>query len=363
MPSITPLNAHDFVVMVYSSTIGAVICVLTSILLLCNLIHVYITMFYHQRTNTMRNTSANSTEPLKTGYILAIMYVMFTLISCCSHSFIRTNTFTRISLNQFSSYQCLFGYILSYFASYIATAILYISFVWRVNTTFQDSSYSYKSCTIKMFYIIIITVVVLMSGECVLEVIYSHWNILHDHKHNLSFCSNDSIDHVKIVQYTWIICSSIFSVFHFAVSICLLFMFTNGLWQVNKGLIRPFMKEHGNLSINIESVSMNTVIEECLSDKRNSIQQQKITQEAERIFVLHHLIKKQTILVCISIISSVTLWILTAINDWVSLQIYWDLTINSVCLCLMLASSKQYWILCTKYCLCCCYRKENSLKV
>ena len=77
---------------------------------------------------------------------------------------------------------------------------------------------------------------------------------------------------------------------------------------------------------------------------------------------LHNLMKKQTILVFVSILSTITLGILAIINVNMVFQAGWDTIVNMICVWMMLNTSKRYWICCRKYGLCiCCYWKVNQI--
>ena len=84
--------------------------------------------------------------------------------------------------------------------------------------------------------------------------------------------------------------------------------------------------------------------------------------DIKAIISLHCLIKKQTILVGIAIISSCLFWAMTAYDSVFFWEVVWDVVVNVFCIWLMLGSSKQYWELCKRWGLCvCCYLKERAV--
>ena len=87
--------------------------------------------------------------------------------------------------------------------------------------------------------------------------------------------------------------------------------------------------------------------------------------DMEWIVKLHNLIKKQSILAFIAIISSLFLWGGSAYYpEFFLLQYGWDILINSICTWLMMNTSQKYWIFFKTYCCCCriCYPKLNPLE-
>ena len=89
--------------------------------------------------------------------------------------------------------------------------------------------------------------------------------------------------------------------------------------------------------------------------------QETMKQEIRVIFALIDLVKKQTILALIATLSSATLWSLVAYWHVFYWELIWDVTVNCVCVWLMLKSSKRSWRCCTKYGLCWpCYYRENK---
>ena len=107
-------------------------------------------------------------------------------------------------------------------------------------------------------------------------------------------------------------------------------------------------------------ISINQVLD---SWKRQStINRDQLRPEVQRIMALHNLIKKQTILVCIAITGTITYFICTGIYFDFALESGWDVLVNSICVWMMLDTSKVYWNACRKYGICsCCYRKTNKL--
>ena len=165
------------------------------------------------------------------------------------------------------------------------------------------------------------------------------------------------------------------------INIGLLFMFVRGLWILNRQMMQTFMHDHQQNSNNptpttsqceistatstpIPRVSMNIVLDEW--GKQKTITRNQTKGEIERMICLHNLIKKQTILVFIANVSTMTLWIAAVALKRPSIlwETGWDNIVNSICVWMMLTESSKYWMLCQKYGLCwCCYRMTNDWEI
>mmetsp|Transcript_110 Transcript_110/g.91 ORF Transcript_110/g.91 Transcript_110/m.91 type:complete len:161 (-) Transcript_110:139-621(-) len=97
-------------------------------------------------------------------------------------------------------------------------------------------------------------------------------------------------------------------------------------------------------------------------DEMKGYKKPKRNASMKMMIQLHHLIKKQAILVIIVVISSMILWVSTIfINDWFSVLITWDILINAICCWLMMGSSNKYWLWCAKKgCFRCCYKRLDD---
>ena len=101
---------------------------------------------------------------------------------------------------------------------------------------------------------------------------------------------------------------------------------------------------------------------------RGIVREYKMQREAadvpiKRVIRMYNLMKKQTILTCICIISSGLLGMLAGIDIQFSHETGWDHMINMICVWLMLSTSKRYWGWCKDYGLCkCCYLNTGYAK-
>ena len=154
-------------------------------------------------------------------------------------------------------------------------------------------------------------------------------------------------------------------------SVSLLYMFISRLVVFRTERTQYFVESHRGSSIK-ESVETGYVSSDSNGNfnlnvvydtlhRRTTEDRDFMSKDIQSIFKLHDLIKKQSILVCIAILSSVTVWSLVAVVNYFFWWLVWDVSINTICVWLMLKSSRKYWICCGKYGVCaCCYCKENS---
>eukprot|EP01084_Bolivina_argentea_P250098 418899_1 len=373
------LESHEFRLVLYSSVAGAVFGFFISSILLTNVI-----LFYLKMCRQSNNKQSKQKRIKQQSYLLVIIYLSSNCLACASYAFIRTNVISQINLNQWTTYQCSIGYILAYSSYYISVAMLYIIFIWKIKISFNGSVSEYNNYILYPFLAAIIIVISALLIQMIVLVSIPEWLLLHGNASNISYCLNMAIDKF-IFSDIFSVLSIITTIFHIIMSSGLLYMFVRGLVLVNRILIKSFVREYAHVDSNdsnngifptpfvhtetemskkherTDTISVQTVFDECTDESRSPIERKELSKEASRILVLHDLVKKQTILVSVSIISSVLLWISSAIDDWLMQQMYWDMTINAVCVWLMLASSQKYWLLCKKSCLRCCYVKENSI--
>ena len=347
---------------IYFSTSGAVLAFIVSSILLTNVVIKY---------NIIRKSQSKNASSQKSAYLMVIIYLIFTSIASFSYAFIRTNAFTRISNDQFTNIQCGIGYLLSYLFFYSSMALLYIIFIWRIHTTLKESAYRYHSCILCSLYLSIFIMTVSWWSNVIYNFIKAEWGILAHH--GVSICVNFMIDTEDLAGPIFSVLALATAIFHFVMNSLLLIMFVRGLWSINKLFIKVYVKEYCNVELDEDTnssshfrkqPSISVVLEQCtMNDGEVSVSRSRkeSTENARHILRLYDLVKKQTILVSISVISSVLLWILVLINDWFSLQIYWDVAINAICIWLMLGSSQKYWTFCTKTGMRCCYLKENII--
>lgn len=77
---------------------------------------------------------------------------------------------------------------------------------------------------------------------------------------------------------------------------------------------------------------------------------------------MYDMIKKQTILVFIAMVSWVIYGLWTTSNSVAGFAIGWVFSVDMICAWLMLSTSKRYWRCCKDYGLCkCCYCNCGSI--
>ena len=311
--------------------------------------------------NNIRKAEAHQTKrspSQKPAYLMIICYFILTSSASFFHAFIRTNALTRISDDQFTDIQCNIGFLFSYLMYYSSVALLYFIFIWRINTVLNSTAYAYPPGLSWSLYSCIAIMTLLWWFNVIYHSVNAKWGTMTHH--DVSICVNflSDIDD-SAAQFSSILAMTT-AIFHLAMNSILLLMFVRGLWSINKLFIKVYVSEHCDAANQNRGISI--VLDQRKTGNKPSSQSNKASdQQVSHILKLHDLIKKQTILVTISAISSVILWILAMVNDWFYLQIYWDVAINSICVWFMLGSSQRYWTFCTKTCMRCFYLKENVI--
>eukprot|EP01084_Bolivina_argentea_P173030 299691_1 len=342
----------------YTASIGAIVGSVIATVLLCHLVYHYQILSRKKRFH-------------KTAYILVIIYVSLGCLQVFSLLFIRTNIVTRISADQFTLAQCAIGFILNWFGTFSAVSMLYIIFIHRISMSFHRSAYKYHSNIINTLYFISILFFFVASALRLFAYLSEpNWSLVQPEGFNLYYCRNKVTVSLRPVSIT-------LAIYTITMSAVLTYMFISRLYKVNAMRINYFIEKHRGKSMaemydvnNTDNVYMSSdnvgnfsvdVVYDTLS-RRSTSTKKRMKYDIKDIFTLHDLIKKQTILVVIAIVSSVTLWALTAWESYFFFEIVWDVSFNTICVWLMLGSSKTYWSCCRKYGFCVfCYCQENTM--
>eukprot|EP01084_Bolivina_argentea_P218473 370743_1 len=335
-----------------AASIGNIIALILNTALLSNLLYHYNTTF---RTSSL---SRSTLRPNKSAYILVILYLSFGLIQMCSLLFIRTNVFTRISADQFTPLQCRIGFSLNWFGIFGSVSMLYVVFIDRIYIVFKRSIYEYKRYCFTILYCIIITFVCVTAMLRIHEYINEPvLTLIFDKTNCILFCRNQAPTQLRAV-------SIVFIIYIMFMSITLLYMFTSKLYLVHKDRIKYFVENHRNEESRQQMSYLSVAVVHDTIKNGTEADKSFMRYDVERIYGLHDLIKKQTILTCIAILSSVTLWSFIAYDNVYFLLIPWDVSVNTICVWLMLKSSKHYWICCKRYGPCVCfYRNEMAAQL
>ena len=366
MLPVTEEESHVWANRIYVSTAGATFATIIGCILLLNVSYKYHTLYKECKAKA---------KAQKKAYFLVFLYLSFITLGSFAHAVIRTNIITRIDSNQWTKIQCAIGYSMSYHLYYLSLGVLYIIFIYRVNTTLSESIYAYHPYISYTFYSIIIIMDIWWCSNVICELIIAEWEVV-QHE-GISICINFVNNaHPWYDEYYRYI-AAFTAIFSFTANAVLLLMFVKGLWSVNKLFINSFVNEFcpeseasnddksiyemTSLSISLlpnetqrTQSDMDVVLNKLVTDRKSK-------KNAKHILRLYGLIKKQTILCFIAVCSSLVYWCLVAWNDWFAIQFYWDVWINAICVWLMLGSSSKYWKICTKTFLRSCYRKENVI--
>ena len=363
--------------MLWTGRIGSILCMIVTVALFCHVARDYLRIFHYQHdkpTNKLKKSS-----PQKLGFILVLIYIISGFISQISNTFIRSNALTITEIPSYTLTQCKSGYLISWIFGGLSASTLYLMFLYRIWIAFHGSVYQYKPWILRIFAILIIVqFIVIISDRFIRVFSDTTWDLFFDKKSGLGYCFADASQD-GILIFTYFIALS-----YFVINIGLLYMFAAGLRKLKREMTELFMAEIQEIrsqrtaSIGSKSHSPESPPEKSKSNtengkddehhndmieletQKNGNEKNKGTgqhaNECEIITKLHNLIKKQTILAFIAILSAFTWLILGEFDRYVIQQSAWILMINIVCSWMMLITSEKYYIICTKYGICkCCY--------
>ena len=237
---------------------------------------------------------------------------------------------------------------------------------------FNESVYAYPAYVYKALYVTTILVCLFGSSYSIIQATATgiEWKVIYTPSNTFNYCriDNEGTYQEKVFRLPLI---AVCFVVNFVINIILLYMFNRGLWLLNKEIMIGMM--HDAIQPQME---MTTPSEECSQDanikikgssarnlqvivekyKKNQGTNKYTDHSAKRVIQMYNVMKKQTILTCIAIVSTSIYFIWTAITQDASWETGWDLSINLICSWLMLSSSSMYWDWCKNKGLCrCCY--------
>ena len=383
-PSLAITSTHDKYIM-YLGLIGASLSLTTSLILLCHVSYHYYNHIWKQKQDSS-----------KYGYILLFTFFIASTITSLCNLLIRTNFITHINPSQFTQLQCKIGYLLFYFAGSITTASLYLMLLYRIKVIFKGSIFEYEPYIFKIYYFIIFMDIFIFIADRIFRTLYLSKFELHVLSESALWgtttlkwtsCSSNTNGHIINLRYTLIFTS----IMHVFLAMSFLYMFVKRLRGLNRGMIKRFLAEHcvqhsdsktnqaqkdnedvkrisNTLTVSsasrttTKSYTVDTVIGEFRSSMKSKIKKKQMSDSVYRIIELNDLMKKQTILVIIAIMSTLIFWLAIGINTRYTGLFGYDFAINAIAVWLMSGVAKKYWKCCTRYGIFrCCYYKEMSL--
>ena len=330
---------------------GAVGGIIATIIILSLLIYtlIYYCKFFVSPNKNYDN-QLQHTQLNKTVYILSIIYLISGLFANSIYSLTRSNIITSISFNDYTLFQCQFGYITSILFFALNRIFLYVLIIKRIKISFKGSNYEYKPILFLCLYwmMSIVTTINLILWILSQQNLKHEWILITNSNEKSIFCNNQLTEDQDIaINVGWIILMVIEIAFKFY----LLYLFWNGLFKLYKTLANDVIADGPE------------PIEEQKEDNNGNMKKDKIkmdSMEHKKLKFMCELIKKQTILLFFGVSSTFIYFMFAAISFEGTTLLTWDCLINSLCIFLMFYFAQNYWKCCTKFgCCCCCYITQN----
>ena len=394
MFTIQYVDSSYTIVRLWTARAGAIIGIVITFILFINVSQNYRTIFSKSSSSKVKKNKLSSTTPKKLGFILVFTYIISGLIAQISNLFLRSNSLTLISIDSYNIIHCKTGYIISWIVGGIMISTLYLMFLYRIWIAFEGSVYQYNIYILKSFVGLTIIQLLVIISDRIIRAFFSdtQWIIEYDPKSGLLYCFADA-SQGGITVFIYFL-----ALVYLVINGGLLYMFANGLYKLKKEMTALFAVEmqetsqmslpdlnsigskskskteksksstthsehedHDGTIVDIDdlararSTSRSTTKDVHKKHRKHSVNKHK-DDEKDMITKLHDLIKKQTILAFIPILSTF-IWSIWGIFDPLIIQqASWIFLINIVCSWMMLVTSEKYYLFCTKYGLCkCCY--------
>ena len=373
-------HTPSFIPVLWSGCIGWMAVMIISLFLFLQLLYGFI--------NKFKIADRNDHFKLKTPYMLVMLYLVLSFVSSIIFLTLETNMLTPRTL-KFTKARCESAWIMKGAFHGINYMVLSFIFLHRIYIVFKGSAFEYNPWVYRSFFCFIITSCPIIFTVLYLPLIGKFQAILkYDPITNLAICAAQTWDPLDFVVLS--ITSSIVQIISF---IGLLVLFIRRLHSLNMEMMASFVKEtmtnkpnvvesesgrndHATAADSASQSSQSSLdvaantnrIQPCVSAVLDLWDGQSISRKHQsrtklaRIMRLHNLMKKQTILVFIAIVSSITSWIAVGIDADIVQEMGWDNAVNLICVWLMLDTSKGYWNICRKYGICfCCYWRSNKM--
>ena len=380
--------------------------------------------FHHEAVNKkkkQRIISILTISYLFTSFLTVLMYAfvrsnIITRINHNSFNLLQCQFGYILSISLFN-FSKIFMYLLFIFR---------IQIIFN-DTEYQYKPYYYKilyvanGLHITIIHIVLLILIINNINEENMDKYDTKW-ILYKSNDNLIFCSLDFNHNILSKNIGMIILLTLSTISELFISVSLLVMFIKGLRELNMSLLQQYIHDHFDLDLqntpksrsrgsrerknsnsgkyihnkldeelsvelkgNGTTIEMNTdlnndnflkKLEECPRHKslemvirRNSsligVDGYSMDNDygLQRVIRMHNLIKKQTILVVIAIISSLLIWLLYICVNKVWLFTSWDVLLNTICIWFMFSFTKKYWNFAKRYCCCkiCYFNDINRL--
>eukprot|EP01084_Bolivina_argentea_P266882 452842_1 len=389
----------------YLSLSGGCIGTLLTLSILIHFLNQYYNIFKCKSRNTKQKQlkqfhfdAVNKKRKKQIVSFLTILYFVTCLLTCSMYICVASNLITRTKWNHFSSLRCLFGYLIPISMLTISKTFLYSLFIYRIQIIFSETCnfYQYNTLYFYILYSLNISLIIILHIALLLLAITNkqnnNWSLYHSN--NLIYCSIDFDNHIyhtnESTNIGITILFSLCAVLQLFISICLLFMYLKGLTKINHALLQQYIhdevelhraqlddhkaRKHHHIHSNSTSLiddgdhdeKQETNILELMKKQSLEMVVRRHSESAKesnsdllglkRVVKMHNLIKKQSILVSISVVSSVLTWIMYIVMNKVWLLICWDVILSSICVWLTKSFSNKYWQFVKTY-LCCklCY--------
>ena len=205
--------------------VGGIIGTITIFFLLTYTIIQYFKFFVTKKN--YNNQLLQQRQINKTVYLLSIIYFTSGLFASSVYSFTRSNIITQISFDDFTLFQCQFGYITSIIFFAINRIFFYILIIKRIKLSFKSTNYEYKPILFLCLYWImsIVTTINLILWILSQQRINNIWILITNSTESAIFCHNEllDLDENLLIRVGWII----LMVTEIAFKFYLLYLFLN----------------------------------------------------------------------------------------------------------------------------------------
>ena len=310
----------------YASAIGGMVGLLI-VPLIASHIMFHFTQTFHSSLSSNRRNDRDKERYSKCLYVLFLCICASCLITFVPYCFLKSNMITQQSAESISTTQCACAYFVGMAGSMTMQMLAHVFLIHRLQLMFSCTVYRFPKMFIHALYASIAVVAVVTISLVLATWPYTHF--LHkafgkDGKY--TYCGVDKDEKYGSKQLMDSVAIGLFMVAQIVYYLIDLYMFVSRMSMMRK-------------------VQLQIMSTQRMRHQRRHSEQ--------RLFRLRQLVDQHTILLFV-MASSTLVWLLLMLLDdlWWFVEVVWIVTINTVCIWLMLKQSQKYWMLLSDGCRC-----------
>ena len=337
----------------YISSIGA----LVGIILLSSILIYMSRQFYAQ---FIRNGAQNRSHGTKLAYEGLLLFLISSIILCIFYAFLRSNVITRISLSDFTLFQCAS----SFFASMLFLSIARFSMYWLLlhklklsYSYFMDSQVQNPSNRIYWIFYVSMTIATATALTLRIYILFNSDFILkYNQQSGIIVCKTHPHGDFDSILYVF---ATICGCIEFLMTVVILTLYGKRLKSIGKSMVEAYCKYQSELYPDNEIKPDSNEITVHLVIAVHTEFESDHPDEIGMIIKAYNIMKRQLILSIMMMMFSCIHWAFVGISGSVAVTVSLDITSCAIFLSFMFDALDIPWNGCIKYGCCRVFYRAN----